>query len=65
MSMAPAIDADLQGAVTYDMGKTSGAMTIRMRNFDKTMAAMKALSPDIQHKALPALAMAKGLAKSC
>jgi Uncharacterized protein conserved in bacteria (DUF2125) len=62
--VAPAIDADLQGAVTYDMGKTSGAMTIRMRNFDKTMAAMKALTPDIQHKALPALAMAKGLAKS-
>ena len=61
---APAIDADFEGIVRYAPGKPSGAMTIRMRDFDKTMAAVKALGPDISGKALPGLAMAKGLAKS-
>ena len=39
-------------------------MTIRMRNFDMTMAAVRGLGPDIERKALPGLAMAKGLAKT-
>ncbi len=62
--VAPAIDADLQGKLDYIVGKPSGELTIRMRGFDKTMAAVKALGPDIAAKSLPALAMAKGLAKS-
>ncbi len=39
-------------------------MTIHMRGFDKTMAAVQAMGPDIMGKAVPALALAKGLAKS-
>ncbi len=62
--VAPAIDADLQGAVRYAVGKASGSMTIRMRNFDKTMAALKGLGPDVERQAIPAVAMAKGLAKT-
>ncbi len=62
--VAPAIDAVVQGEIRYVVGKPSGAMAIRMRNFDKTMAAMKALGPDIATKSIPAVAMAKGLAKT-
>ena len=62
--VAPAIDADVQGEIRYAVGKPSGAMTIRMRNFDKTMAAIKALGPDIAAKSIPVVAMAKGLAKT-
>jgi hypothetical protein len=62
--VAPAIDADFQGSIRYAVGKPSGSMTIRMRSFDKTMAAIKTLGSDVQEKALPALAMAKGLAKT-
>jgi hypothetical protein len=35
-----------------------------MRGFDKTMAAVKDLGPDVAAKALPGLALAKGLGKS-
>jgi hypothetical protein len=62
--VAPAIDADLQGVMRWEVGKPSGEMTIRMRGFDKTMAAVKALGPDVAVKSLPGLAMAKGLAKT-
>jgi len=61
---APAVDADLQGELAYAAGKPSGAVTVRMRGFDKTMNAVKALGPEIALKAVPALAMAKGLAKT-
>jgi len=62
--VAPAIDAEVEGAFHYTLGKGSGAVTIRMRNFDKTMTAIRALGPEIQLKAIPALALAKGLAKT-
>ena len=61
---APAIDAELEGAMRWEVGKPSGRMTIRMRGFDKTMAAVKALGPEAAAKTLPGLAMAKGLAKT-
>jgi hypothetical protein len=35
-----------------------------MRDFDKTMTAVRALRPEVQLKAIPALALAKGLAKT-
>jgi hypothetical protein len=35
-----------------------------MRDFDKTMAAVKGLGPDVAAKAMPGLALAKGLGKS-
>ena len=62
--VAPAIDADFTGAIQFDHGKPAGALTVHMRAFDKTMAAVKALGSDIAAKAMPALALAKGLAKS-
>ena len=35
-----------------------------MRNFDNTVTALKGLGPDTEKKMVPALAMAKGLAKT-
>ena len=61
---APAIDADVQGEIRYASGKTSGAATVRMRGFDKTMNAVRGLGPDIALKSLPVIAMAKGLANT-
>jgi hypothetical protein len=62
--VAPAIDADLQGELRYAAGKTAGAVTVRMRDFDKTMNAIKGLGPEVATKSLPMVAMAKGLAKT-
>jgi len=62
--VAPAVDAEIEGSFSYTHGKSSGAVTVRMRNFDKTMTAVRALAPEIQLKAIPALALAKGLAKT-
>jgi hypothetical protein len=61
---APALDADFAGVVRYEHGRASAAMTIHMRGFDKTMAAVKAMGPEIMAKAMPMLALAKGLGKS-
>ena len=62
--VAPAVDADFSGVVRFDHGKPATAMTVHMRGFDKTMAAVKALGPDVAAKVMPALALAKGLGKS-
>jgi hypothetical protein len=62
--VAPAIDADLEGELRYAAGKTAGAVTIKMRNFDKTMNAVKGMGPEIATKAVPVIAMAKGLSKT-
>ena len=62
--VAPAIDADFVGVIRYEHGKASAAMTIHMRGFDKTMTAVKAMGPEVVGKAMPALALAKGLGKS-
>ena len=62
--VAPAIDADFTGLIRYEHGRASAAMTIHMRDFDKTMAAVKAMGPEIMGKAMPMLALAKGLGKS-
>jgi hypothetical protein len=61
---APALDADLQGVISYTMGHATGSMTIRMRHFDMTMAAVRGMGPEIERRTLPGLAMAKGLAKT-
>jgi len=62
--IAPAIDADFSGAIRLDHNKPTAAITLHARNFDKTMAAVKDLGPDIAGKAMPGLALAKGLAKA-
>jgi hypothetical protein len=62
--VAPQLDLAIEGKVTYAMGKPTGTVTVHMRNFDKTVNAMKALGPDAEKQMLPVLTMAKGLAKS-
>ena len=62
--VAPAVDADFSGAIRLDHNKPTGAITIHARSFDKTMAAVNDLGPDLSAKAMPGLALAKGLAKS-
>jgi hypothetical protein len=62
--VAPAVDADFAGLIRLDKAKPTGAITIHARGFDKTMAAVKDLGPEIAGKAMPGLALAKGLAKS-
>ena len=62
--VAPAVDADFSGVVRLDHGKPNVAITVHMRGFDKTMAAVKALGPDVAAKVMPPLALAKGLGKS-
>jgi hypothetical protein len=61
---APALDVDFDGELRYAVGKPTGAATVRMRGFDKTMEAVKSLGADMAQQSLPALAMAKGLAKN-
>jgi hypothetical protein len=62
--VAPAVDADFAGLIRLDHAKPTAAITIHARGFDKTMAAVKDLGADISAKAMPGLALAKGLAKS-
>ena len=62
--VAPAVDADFTGSIRLDRAKPTGALTIHARDFDKTMAAVKDLGPEIAAKTMPGLALAKGLAKS-
>ena len=62
--VAPAVDADFAGLIRLDHNKPTGVITVHMRGFDKTMAAVQDLGPDIAAKAMPGLALAKGLAKS-
>ena len=62
--VAPAVDGDFAGVIRLDHNKPTGAITVHMRGFDKTMAAVKALGPDVAAKAMPGLALAKGLGKS-
>ena len=62
--VAPAVDADFMGSIRLDKAKPTAAITIHARDFDKTMAAVKDLGPEVAGKTMPGLALAKGLAKS-
>jgi hypothetical protein len=62
--VAPLLDLSIEGQVHYQGAKSSGTLTVRMRNFDKTMAALKGLGPDAEKKLIPFLAMAKGMANT-
>ena len=57
-------EEDSSGSIRLDHNKPTAAITIHARSFDTTMAAVKGLGPDISAKAMPGLALAKGLAKS-
>jgi hypothetical protein len=62
--VAPLLDVSFEGHIVYKGTKPTGRLTVHMRNFDKTQAALKTLGPDIQKTVAPLLAMAKGFAKT-
>ncbi|MGD0763654.1 MAG: hypothetical protein ABR929_10815 [Roseiarcus sp.] len=62
--VAPQLDIAFEGQVRYQSDKPTGTFTVHMRNFDKTMAALKGLGPEAEAKLIPFLAMAKGLANT-
>ena len=59
----PSLDLAFQGQVTIDQSKPIGAITIKLRDFDKTAKAVQGLGQDAAQKLTPVLAMAKGLSK--
>jgi hypothetical protein len=61
---APSLDIGFEGKVTFDKGKPSGTVTLKVRDFDKTAKALQALGPEAEQKLVPVLAMAKGLGKA-
>jgi hypothetical protein len=62
--VASALDLSFQGQVRFQDAKPAGTVTIRLRSFDQTQAAVKALGPEAEKKLIPFLAMAKGLGKA-
>ena len=62
--VAPLLDISFEGHIVYKGAKPTGKLTVHMRNFDKTQAALKTLGPEVEKKVAPMLAMAKGLAKT-
>jgi hypothetical protein len=61
--IAPAFDGDFAGAISLDHNKPIVAITLHVRNFEKTMAAVKGLGPELAARVMPGLAVFKGLAK--
>ena len=62
--VAPQLDIAFEGKINYSGEKPTGAVTVHMRNFDKTVAALKAIGPAASPQMLGGLTMAKGLAKT-
>lgn len=63
--VAPQINIAFEGRIQYKMGgKPTGKITVHIRDFDKTVSALKGLGPDVEEKYVPMFAMAKGLAKT-
>jgi hypothetical protein len=62
--VAPLFDISFDGQIVYKGAKPTGKLTVHMRDFDKTQAALKTLGPEVEKKIAPALAMARGLAKA-
>ena len=62
--VAPKLDITIEGKVTYDKGQPTGSLKLRVKDFDKSVEAAKALGPEAEKQIVPMVAMAKGLAKS-
>jgi hypothetical protein len=62
--VAPQLDLSIEGHIRYEGARPSGTFTVRMRHFDKTMAALKGLGPAAEKEMVPFLAMAKGMANT-
>jgi hypothetical protein len=61
--LGPSLNIALEGKVTIDNTQPSGSVTIQVRKFDETAAAIQKLGPDAEAKLVPVIAMAKGLGK--
>ena len=59
----PSLSLAFEGQVTVDQSKPTGAVTIKLRDFDKTVTAVQGLGQDAAQKLTPMLAMVKGLGK--
>jgi hypothetical protein len=62
--VAPLLDVSFEGHIVYKGGKPTGEVTVHMRNFDKTQAALKTLGLDVDKKGAMALTLAKTIAKT-
>jgi hypothetical protein len=62
--LAPQLDLSYEGHIVWSGAKPTGTVTVHARNFDKTVAAIKALGPMATPQMLGGLTMAKGLAKT-
>jgi hypothetical protein len=62
--VAPQLDATLEGEVHLEGVRPNGVLKIHVRNFDKTVAALKALGPLASPQMIGGLALAKTLAKT-
>lgn len=61
---APQIDLTLQGLAHLEGARPSGTLKVRAGNFDKTIAALKAIGPMATPQMIGFLALAKGLGKA-
>jgi hypothetical protein len=61
---APQVDLTLEGQAHLEGVRPSGTLKVRARNFDKTVAALKAAGPLASPQMIGLLALAKGLGKA-
>ncbi len=59
----PSLNLAFQGKVTVERSKPTGAITIKLQDFDKTATAVRRLDPKTEQQLTPVIAMAKGLGK--
>jgi hypothetical protein len=62
--VAAQLDLSVEGAIQMTGGHPSGKITVKARDFDKTVAAIKGLGPLATPQVLAGLTMAKGLGKA-
>jgi hypothetical protein len=62
--VAPQLDATLEGQVHLEGERPNGVLKVKIRNFDKTVAALKALGPLVSPQMISGLTMAKALGKT-
>jgi hypothetical protein len=60
----PSLDLAFQGRVTIEANQPAGALSITVKNFDKTAEAVQRLDPTSAQQVAPLVIMAKGLGKA-
>jgi Uncharacterized protein conserved in bacteria (DUF2125) len=62
--IGPQFDLSVEGELQLTGGRPVGRITVRARDFDKTMAAVKSVGPLATPQVIAGLTMAKGLGKA-